>query len=84
MFVAVYDNEADNGAGSTENGNNQPNISFSGKGVWTISTSVDREGRVWTSDRPDALSARRIKMLASASIDYVLEHELNDFVPRVS
>lgn len=84
LFVAVYDNEADNGAGSTENGNNQPNISFSGKGVWTISTSVDREGRVWTSDRPDALSARRIKMLASASIDYVLEHEFNDFVPRVS
>ncbi|KLO15197.1 Nrap protein [Schizopora paradoxa] len=36
-------------------------------GVWTISTSFDTEGKMWTCDGPDILVARRIKQLANAA-----------------
>ncbi|KIJ06206.1 hypothetical protein PAXINDRAFT_20590, partial [Paxillus involutus ATCC 200175] len=33
-------------------------------GVWTISTSQDKSGRMWTSSGPDAVAAHRLRALA--------------------
>ncbi|KAI6044517.1 Nrap protein [Pisolithus marmoratus] len=33
-------------------------------GVWTISTSKDESGRMWTSNGPDVIAARRIRAIA--------------------
>jgi U3 small nucleolar RNA-associated protein 22 len=37
------------------------------RGVWRISTELDKEGYIWTSHGPDAMVARRIKDLAKAT-----------------
>jgi U3 small nucleolar RNA-associated protein 22 len=37
------------------------------RGVWKISTELDKEGYVWTSHGPDAIVARRVKELARAT-----------------
>ncbi|KZT64811.1 Nrap protein [Daedalea quercina L-15889] len=36
-------------------------------GVWALATDVDKEGHVWTAEGPDAVVARRVKVLAQAT-----------------
>ncbi|KAL5504875.1 UTP22 [Sanghuangporus vaninii] len=80
LFVSLYE--------SDENMDNEGGLATmhvkagSGNGVWTIMTSADRSGRVWTAEGPDAVVARRIKALASASLEYALVHEREGFVPK--
>ncbi|TFK21369.1 pre-rRNA processing protein Utp22 [Coprinopsis marcescibilis] len=40
-------------------------------GVWTLSTEVDHEGKMWTKRGPDAIVARRIRALAGATRKYM-------------
>lgn len=37
------------------------------RGVWRISTELDKEGYIWTSHGPDAMVARRVKDIAKAT-----------------
>ncbi|KAI6169695.1 Nrap protein [Pisolithus thermaeus] len=57
IFVPIYEN----GTPSSE----PTVVAVSSKqGVWTISTSEDKNGRMWTSGGPDAIAARRIRAIA--------------------
>ncbi|EJD08517.1 Nrap protein [Fomitiporia mediterranea MF3/22] len=81
LFVALYETD-----GEAEEEQKESGAAYikagSGNGVWRISTSEDPSGAVWTGEGPDALVARRIKMLAGASVDYVLANEWEGFVPK--
>lgn len=41
------------------------------RGAWAIRTSVDPNGRMWTSDGPDAVVARRITAFAKATWNHL-------------
>ena len=41
------------------------------KGVWSLKTEADPDGRMWTVDAPNAVAARRIRDLARATHDYL-------------
>ena len=89
LFVSLYETDTDAEEKDEDaTGGNQTQVKTgagSGSGVWTISTAEDRTGRVWTSEGPDAVVARRIKMLAKASSEYVSQREWDgSFVPKVS
>ncbi|KAJ7581471.1 Nrap protein [Mycena floridula] len=40
-------------------------------GVWAISTMLDKEGYMWTGNGPDAIVARRISVIATATWDFL-------------
>ncbi|THH05718.1 hypothetical protein EW145_g4591 [Phellinidium pouzarii] len=80
LFVPVYETKS-----STAEGDSAVHVKAdSGKGVWTITTSEDREGKLWTSEGPDALVARRIRTLASSCMSHVLSHESRNLTPKAS
>lgn len=82
LFVALYESEGD----TDDLDENAAVHAKAGSriGVWTISTNKDRSGRIWTAEGPSAVVARRIKALASASVEHALAHEREGFVPKVS
>lgn len=41
------------------------------KGVWSLRTETDPDGRMWTLDAPDAVAARRVRALAQATHAYL-------------
>jgi len=45
------------------------------KGVWTLVTETDPDGRMWTVDAPDAVAARRVRALAQATHVYLQDME---------
>lgn len=62
------------------------------QGVWTISTSEDKSGRMWTSGGPDIIAARRIRAIAkeackilngtdidSLSVERLFTHATDDY-----
>lgn len=81
LFVSLYEPDAE----TDDEEGTSPHVKVgSGSGVWTISTAEDRLGQVWTAEGPDAVVARRIKMLAKASSNYVLAHEWDGIIPKAS
>ncbi|KAF9219296.1 Nrap protein [Gyrodon lividus] len=57
LFVPMYED--------SEPLTETPVVAVSSKqGVWTISTSEDKSGRMWTSSGPDAVAAHRLRALA--------------------
>lgn len=57
IFVPIYEKMA--------TGSPPTIVAVSSKhGVWTISTSEDTSGRMWTSDGPDVVAVRRLRALA--------------------
>jgi len=43
--------------------------------AWTITTDFDQEGKMWTSNGPDVIVARRVKALALATWDFLQDVE---------
>lgn len=64
LFVPLYD-EGDQS--EEEKHSAQIKAGSGSSGVWTVSTSFDLDGKMWTCDGPDILVARRIKQLANAA-----------------
>lgn len=57
IFVPIYEDSAPSSEPTV--------VAVSSKqGVWTISTSEDNSGRMWTSSGPDAIAARRLRAIA--------------------
>lgn len=52
-------------------------------GVWALVTDVDRDGHVWTAQGPDAVVARRVKVLAQATWDALRGMETGGFEVKV-
>ena len=63
LFVHLY------GPKSPES--SKPTAKGSTEGVWSISTEVDSDGRMWTSHGPDMVVAFRVRALAKATWDYL-------------
>jgi U3 small nucleolar RNA-associated protein 22 len=59
LMVPLYGKDSSSLDGS------QPKSST--RGVWRISTELDKEGYIWTSHGPDAMVARRVKDVAKAT-----------------
>ncbi|KAI5119545.1 hypothetical protein M0805_008531 [Coniferiporia weirii] len=78
LFVPVYETEL----GITKDDSAVCVKAGSGRGVWTISTSEDPEGHVWTSEGPDPLVARRVQALAKSCAHHVLSCERDSLIPR--
>ncbi|KAF9447462.1 pre-rRNA processing protein Utp22 [Macrolepiota fuliginosa MF-IS2] len=57
------------------NGEEKKEITASSTSVWTISTEIDMEGNMWTTNSPDAVVAHRIEALAQATWQYLQEIE---------
>jgi U3 small nucleolar RNA-associated protein 22 len=49
----------------------QVQVTASSTSAWTISTEMDKEGKMWTANGPDVVVAHRIKALAKATWDYL-------------
>lgn len=62
---------------------NEGFISAKGKGVWTIRTDLDAEGRVWTHDFPDSLVALRMRELAKATWEILNDMESRSLSVKV-
>ncbi|TCD66882.1 hypothetical protein EIP91_000780 [Steccherinum ochraceum] len=63
IFIPLYGDEQTE-ADEVQKGS----LDISGRdGVWKISTEFDPEGFVWTRDAPDAVMARRIQKIATAT-----------------
>ncbi|KXN85109.1 U3 small nucleolar RNA-associated protein 22 [Leucoagaricus sp. SymC.cos] len=72
------DEETDSGAGEgvkKVNGESKKDVKASSTSAWTITTNADQEGKIWTSNGPDVVVARRIKALSLATWDYLQEIE---------
>lgn len=52
-------------------------------GVWALVTDMDRDGHVWTAQGPDAVVARRVKVLAQATWDSLRGMESAGFEVKV-
>ena len=67
LFVPVYEDD-----GSVE-GEVAPGKVRAGSvtGVWTLATKEDPAGHMWSSHGPNALVARRVRALASATLDAI-------------
>jgi len=79
LFVPLYDegdlNDEDNQSAQIKAGSGS-------SGVWTISTSFDSDGKMWTRDGPDVLVARRIKQLANATWTCLPALEKGNMLPK--
>ena len=53
------------------------------RGVWAISTELDRDGHMWTAECPDAIVARRVQAIARASWTALQEIENPEFDAKV-
>jgi U3 small nucleolar RNA-associated protein 22 len=71
LFVPVY--ESNGGEEISETASESPSKIKAGSvsGVWTLITKEDPTGHMWTSRGPNALVARRIRALASATLDAI-------------
>lgn len=71
LFVPLYDE--DNGP-STE-----PSVVAvsSKEGVWTISTSEDPGGKMWTSSGPDSVAAHRLSALAKEAYKILQQNDVD-------
>jgi U3 small nucleolar RNA-associated protein 22 len=79
LVVPLYGKDASDPSDSS-----QPKTSA--RGVWKISTELDKEGYVWTSRGPDGLVARRVKELAKATwacLEEGMEHGVLDVKVRL-
>lgn len=52
-------------------------------GVWTLSTDLDNDGKVWTRKGPDAIVAKRIRAIAGATWNYMQTMEEGTFNVQV-
>ncbi|KAF8634052.1 hypothetical protein AX17_004316 [Amanita inopinata Kibby_2008] len=50
-----------------------------GSGAWKISTEMDSDGKVWTSNGPDAVAANRVRALAKAAWERMQQMEHGRF-----
>ena len=70
IFVPIYE--------SIMQGSPPTVVAVSSKqGVWTISTLEDTSGRMWTSDGPDAVAARRLRGLAKEACKILQDADTN-------
>ena len=63
LFVHLY--------GPKSPDSSMPTAKGSTEGVWSISTEIDSDGRMWTSHGPDMVVAFRVRALAKATWDYL-------------
>ncbi|KAG6335422.1 hypothetical protein ID866_3669 [Astraeus odoratus] len=47
------------------------------QGIWTIATSEDKNGRMWTSSGPDLIAVRRLRALAKGACKILQETDTN-------
>lgn len=69
---------AEAGEGGTAkriNGEAKKDVKGSNTVAWTITTDFDQEGKMWTSNGPDVVVARRVKALALATWDFLQDVE---------
>ncbi|KAL4063702.1 Nrap protein [Scleroderma citrinum] len=72
IFVPMYED--------TTSGSPPVVVAVSSKqGIWTISTSEDTSGRMWTSDGPDAIAARRLRALAKEACKILQDADTDPF-----
>lgn len=64
LFVPLYGDEQIEAESSTSA---VPTTAGTRTGVWKVSTGFDREGHMWTAHGPDAVVARRIRVVANAT-----------------
>lgn len=65
LRVPLYGADDDDAAAVRESA--RVRVAAGAKGVWTLATELDPEGRVWTAHGPDAIVARRVRAVAKAS-----------------
>lgn len=53
------------------------------RGVWGIFSDEDKTGRMWTSAGPDVMVAHRIRTIAKATFDHMVEIEKGAFDAKV-
>lgn len=63
LFVPLY------GGADPEESFKSPTVNKAG--VWTVSTELDKTGRMWTSAGPDAITAHRVRALARATWNHL-------------
>ncbi|KAH7890378.1 Nrap protein [Phlebopus sp. FC_14] len=49
------------------------------QGVWTIATSEDAGGKIWTSNKPDAIAAHRLRALAKEACKIMQEADADPY-----
>ncbi|KAJ3576829.1 hypothetical protein NP233_g152 [Leucocoprinus birnbaumii] len=59
------------GARGKANAATKKDVKASSESAWTITTGLDKEGKMWTSSGPDVVVAHRIKALATATWEYL-------------
>ena len=52
-------------------------------GVWAISTELDKSGYMWTSQGPDLIAAHRVRSIAKATWDCLIDMETGDLNVKV-
>lgn len=81
VSVPLYESEEDmNDAEAAR----KVEVSADKRGVWVIATEMDPQGRMWTSEGPDAIVARRVRSIAKASWVALQGMESPDFDAKVS
>ena len=73
LFIPLYGGAESNG-GSVDALATSKGVG-SNVSVWSISTEVDEDGHVWTSHGPDLTAAHRIRALAKATWEHLLDME---------
>lgn len=76
LFVPLYE---DNGPLT------EPSVVAVGskEGIWTISTSEDPGGKMWTSSGPDIVAARRLRALAEEAFKILQETDIDSYSVKV-
>lgn len=83
VFVPLYGDEQDGAQEGEEKKSEVEVRAGERRGVWAISTELDREGHMWTAECPDAIVARRVQAVARASWAALQEIEHPEFDAKV-
>lgn len=70
-FLEDEDEAGEGGTAKKIKGEAKKDVKGSNAIAWTITTDFDKEGKMWTSNGPDVVVARRVRALAHATWDFL-------------